>query len=74
MARQRAGITKRYRTLRDSVIERSSLPPVLADVKRTGEHSGPMVQTLADAERKTHYKTLYDTDWVIGGPTGRLYG
>jgi len=45
-------------------------PPVLADVKRTGEHSGPMVQTLADAERKHILQTLPDTDRVIGGPDG----
>ena len=45
-------------------------PPVLADVKRTGEHSGAMVQTLADAERKHILRTLRDTDWVIGGPDG----
>ena len=45
-------------------------PPLLADVKRTGEHSGPMVQTLADAERKHILQTLFDTDWVIGGADG----
>lgn len=45
-------------------------PRVLADVKRAGEHSGPMVQTLADAERKHILETLHYTEWVIGGPDG----
>ena len=45
-------------------------PPVLDDAKRAGEHSAPMDQTLADAERKHILKTLQDTDWVIGGPDG----
>jgi len=45
-------------------------PPVLDDVKRAGEHSAPMAQTLADAERKHILQTLQNTDWVIGGPDG----
>ena len=45
-------------------------PSVLDDVKRAGEHSAPMTQTLADAERKHILQTLQNTDWVIGGPDG----
>jgi transcriptional regulator with GAF, ATPase, and Fis domain len=45
-------------------------PRVLADVKRAGEHSAPMAQTQADAERKHILQALRDTDWVIGGPDG----